>query len=183
MAQLVKNPLAMWETWVQSLGWEDPWRRKRLPTPVFWPGKFHGMYSPWNHKELIQLSDFHFLSLNERWLTRFIQWPEFAEGITTNSLKVKLLTVEYSCLTLCDPIDCSLYPWNTPGKNTGMSCHSLLQGIYLTQRSNPGLMHCRQILYHPSHWGRPENTGVSSHQFLTFSRNTYNNKVKKYVAV
>ena len=31
VAQLVKNPPAMWETWVQSLGWEDPWRRERLP--------------------------------------------------------------------------------------------------------------------------------------------------------
>ena len=28
-----------------------PWRRKRLPTPVFWPGEFHGLYSPWGHKE------------------------------------------------------------------------------------------------------------------------------------
>ena len=38
VAQLVKNRPAMRETWVQSLGWEDPWRRERLPTPVFWPG-------------------------------------------------------------------------------------------------------------------------------------------------
>ena len=28
-----------------------PWRRERLPTPVFWPGEFHGQYSPWGHKE------------------------------------------------------------------------------------------------------------------------------------
>ena len=45
VAQLVKNPPAMWETWVQSLGWED------LPTPVFWPGEFHGLYSLWGCKE------------------------------------------------------------------------------------------------------------------------------------
>ena len=51
VAQLVKNLTAMWETWVRSLGWEDPWRRKRLPTPVFWPGEFHGLYSAWDHKE------------------------------------------------------------------------------------------------------------------------------------
>ena len=51
MAQLVKNPPALWGTRVQSLGWEDPWRRERLPTPVFWPGEFHGLYSPWGHKE------------------------------------------------------------------------------------------------------------------------------------
>ena len=41
VAQLVKNPPAMQETWVWSLGWEDSWRRERLPTPVFWPGEFH----------------------------------------------------------------------------------------------------------------------------------------------
>ena len=50
VAQLVKNLPAMWETWVWSLGWEDP-LEKGLPAPVFWPGEFHGMYSPWGHKE------------------------------------------------------------------------------------------------------------------------------------
>ena len=37
---------------------------------------------------------------------------------------------------------------------TGVGCHSLLQGIFLTQGMNPGLLHCRQMLYHPSHQGR-----------------------------
>ena len=35
VAQLVKNPPAMWEAWVRSLGWEDLWRREMVPTPVF----------------------------------------------------------------------------------------------------------------------------------------------------
>ena len=43
VAQLVKNPPAMRETWVRSLGWNDPWRSERLPTPVIWPGEFHGL--------------------------------------------------------------------------------------------------------------------------------------------
>ena len=38
-------------------------------------------------------------------------------------------------------------PWDFPGKNTGMGCHFLLQGIFLTQGSNPSLLHYRQILY------------------------------------
>ena len=38
VAQLVKNLPTMWETWVRKI----PWRRERLPTPVFWPGEFHG---------------------------------------------------------------------------------------------------------------------------------------------
>ena len=57
LAQLVKNLPAMWETWVQSLGWEIPWRRQRLPTPVFWPGEFHGLYSPKNWTQLIGVSE------------------------------------------------------------------------------------------------------------------------------
>ena len=46
-----------------------------------------------------------------------------------------------------------LCPWNSSGKNIEMGNHSLLQGIFLTQGSNPGLLHCRQILYHLSHQG------------------------------
>ena len=57
MAQTVKNLPAMKETWVRSLGWEDPRRRKWQPTPVFLPGEFYGQrslagYSPYGHKEL-----------------------------------------------------------------------------------------------------------------------------------
>ena len=44
-------------------------------------------------------------------------------------------------------LDSNLYPWNPPGKDTGVGGHSLLQGIFLTQGSNPGLPHCRQSLY------------------------------------
>ena len=53
VAQLVKNLTAMQETW--GFGpWvgKIPWRREWLPTPVFWPGEVHGLYSPWDHKEL-----------------------------------------------------------------------------------------------------------------------------------
>ena len=61
VAQLVKNLPAMWETWVRALGWEDPWRRERLPTPVFWPGEFHGLYIVHGvTKSRTQLKDFHF---------------------------------------------------------------------------------------------------------------------------
>ena len=42
VAQLVKNPPTMLETWLWSLGWEDPLERKWLPTLVFWPAEFHG---------------------------------------------------------------------------------------------------------------------------------------------
>ena len=48
-----------------------------------------------------------------------------------------------------------LCPWNSPGKNRAVSCHALLQGLFPTQGSNPGLLHCRQILYQLSHQGSP----------------------------
>ena len=51
VVQLVKNPLAMWETWVRSLCWEDPLEKGKLPTPVFWPGEFQGLYNSWGLKE------------------------------------------------------------------------------------------------------------------------------------
>ena len=48
------------------------------------------------------------------------------------------------CWTLCDPMDCnppgSSGPWDSPGKNTGVGCHALLQGIFPTQGSNPSLL-------------------------------------------
>ena len=56
-----------------------------------------------------------------------------------------------SCLTLCDTVDSSLPDSSLHGKNTGVDCHSLLQGIFPNQGSNPGLLHCRRILYHLSH--------------------------------
>ena len=50
----------------------------------------------------------------------------------------------YPALLLC--------PWNSPGKNTGVGCHAFLQGIFLTQVSNPHhvlhLLHCRWVLYY-----------------------------------
>ena len=46
-------------------------------------------------------------------------------------------------------------PWNSPDQNTGVGSLSLLQGIFPTQGSNPGLLHCRQILYLLSHQGSP----------------------------
>ena len=46
VAQLVKNPPAMWETWIRFLDWEDPIKKERLPTPVLWPGEFHGLENP-----------------------------------------------------------------------------------------------------------------------------------------
>ena len=61
-----------------------------------------------------------------------------------------LYVVAQSCPTLCDPMDCSppgSVHGGSAGKNTAVGCHALLQGIFSTQGSNPGLPHCRWILY------------------------------------
>ena len=57
------------------------------------------------------------------------------------------------CLTLDDPMDYT--PWNSPGQNSGVGSLSLLQGVFPTQGSNPGLPHRRRILYQLSHKGSP----------------------------
>ena len=79
-----------------------------------------------------------------------------------------LLITQY-CLTVCDPMDYSLLGSPVHGIfqarqeysdwiENGMDSHFLLQEIFLTQRSNLGLLHCRQILYHLSHQGSPKLT-------------------------
>ena len=64
-----------------------------------------------------------------------------------------------SCSTLWDPIDCSppgsSVHGDSSGKKTGVGCHALLKGIFPTQGSNPGLPHCKGILYYLSHEGSP----------------------------
>ena len=60
------------------------------------------------------------------------------------------MEVAQSCLTLCNHVDYTV-PGISPGQNTGVGSLSLLQGIFPTQGSNPGLPHCPRILYHLSH--------------------------------
>ena len=77
------------------------------------------------------------------------------------------MCVSCSVVSICNPLQIVMdfidshgpvrlfCPWNSPGNNTGVGCHSLLQGIFPTQGLNPGLLCCRQILYHLSHQGNP----------------------------
>ena len=81
-----------------------------------------------------------FTKLNTNIYAIFVIWK-------WKKVKVK---VAQSYLTLCNPS-----PWNSPGQNTGVSSLSLLQGIFPTQGSNPGLPQCRRILYQLSHKGSP----------------------------
>ena len=51
VAQLVKKLPTMWETWIRSLGWEDPLEKRKATHCSILSGEFHGLYSPWSLKE------------------------------------------------------------------------------------------------------------------------------------
>ena len=76
------------------------------------------------------------------------------DKLNFNSLESE--NVKYSVMS--NSLDTQLLcPWNSPGKNTGVGCHSLLQVIFLTQGLNPYLQHCRQIPYHLNYQGSPKS--------------------------
>ena len=89
---------------------------------------------------------------------RYASWQpveERMEEAEIESKKARLTVreseseVAQSCRTLCDPLDCKptrlLCPWDFPGNSTRVDCHFLLQGIFSTQGSNPGLLHCKYV--------------------------------------
>ena len=100
------------DSWVGTI----PWRRERLPTPVFWPGEFHGLYSPWGHKE----SDMtEWLSLS---LTEMIEWESESGFLSITSsvqqsqvLLFALWLLEWKitgCIQAC--IECPQLVWLSP---------------------------------------------------------------------
>ena len=128
-----------------------------------WHATVHGVTKSW-----IWLSDwttaaeYHSIHLPDSGqVTSFLFFWSYnwGSGMLHDLPKIENLVVlvTQSSPTLCDPMDPSrlLCPWDSPGKNTGMGCHSLLQGIFPTQGLNPGLLRFRQILYHLSHQGSP----------------------------
>ena len=67
---------------------------------------------------------------------------------------------------LCNALNCSPPGYeDSPGKNTGVGYHALLQGMFPTSGSNPGLLHCRWVLYQLSHQGSPCNRLKSGKYF------------------
>ena len=114
------------------MGQEDPWRKAWQPTPVFLPGESYGQrslvgYSPW----CPTLCDL--MNCSTPGLPVHHQLQEFTQ---THVHRVS------------DAIQPS-HPLLSP-------CRFLLQGIFQIQESNPGLLHCRQMLYHLSHQGSPK---------------------------
>ena len=84
-------------------------------------------------------------------------------------LKTMLLPLSHSVMPTLrphglEPAGSSVHG-DSPGQNTGISCHAFLQGIFPTQELNSGLPHCRQILYHLSHQGSPRILKWVAHSF------------------
>ena len=126
----------------------------------------HGLYSPWNSPgqntgvgSLCLLQGIFptqgsnpdlphcrriLYQLSHKGSPRILEWVS----------SVHFSSVTQLSPTLCDPVDYTVHG-NCPGQNTGVGNLSLLQGIFQTQGSNPGLPHCRQILYQLNHKGSP----------------------------
>ena len=106
-------------------------------------------------KVFTQLLDLVLISL---YYKRWFLSSQARNNVLNVQCAVLRLTAQ-SCPTLCNPMDCSLpgssVHGDSPGKNTGLGCHALLQGIFPTQGSSLGLPHGRQIVYQLSHQGSP----------------------------
>ena len=147
----------------------QPRRRQptRLPRPWDSPGKNTGVGCHFplqcmkvkSESEVVQsyltLSDLMDCSLPGSSVhgilqARGLEWGAIAFSNTYAYIYAILCLVTQSLLTLCDPMDCSLpgssVHGDSPGKNTGVGYHVLLQGFFPTQRLNPCLPHCRWIL-------------------------------------
>ena len=86
------------------------------------------------------------------WLSAIIHRFFYKNVLDNILLACVCMFLAQLCPTLCNPTDLQptrlLCPWSSPGKNTGVGCHSLLQRLFPTQGLNPSLPHCRQVLYH-----------------------------------
>ena len=100
-----------------------PWRRETPPTPVFWPREFHGVYTPWGHKE----SDKIWWLINNTEASPFVRDNN---SIYTTVCMFSGSYVSNSCSPVAPKI---LSLWNFSGKNTAARCHFLLQGFFPTQ--------------------------------------------------
>ena len=92
-----------------------------------------------------------------RWF--LLLWSTGSSHAAFSSCSMRVCSVAKSYLTLCDPYELYsailLCPQGFPGEHTGVGCHFLLQGIFSTQGLNPGLLHCRQVVYGLSYRGSP----------------------------
>ena len=142
-----KGTAWMQEIGVQALGQEDAWRRKWQSTPVLLPGESHAQRTWW-------ATVMRSLRVRHDWaqsrLGPFCHEPGRTVSVSIRALQRSRANTPtgtrsaqslQSCPTVCDRMDysppgSSVHGWDAPGKNTGVCCHALLQGIFPTQGSN-----------------------------------------------
>ena len=108
---------------------------------------------PMNTQDWFPLGWIGWISLLSKGLPR-VFFNTTVQKVFGYAQKTCIMKVAQSCPALCDPME--LYnPWDSPGQNTGVGSCSLLQGIFPTHGLNPGLPHCRWILYQLNHQGSP----------------------------
>ena len=142
----MKNLSGMQETWVRFLGQEDTLEKEMAThsSILTWrfpwtedPGRLQSM----DHKSRTLLKR---LSITQHKAKRiyFFKASDTADAAVQLLSHVRLFATSrtVACWVLC--------PWDFPGENTGVGCHFLLQGIFLTQGLNLGLLHWQGILYH-----------------------------------
>ena len=109
------------------------------------------------------------IELKKKWLPR-----GKGKGEINWKIGIDICACPQLCLVLCYHIDYNLpgssIHVDSPGKSMGVGCHILLQGIFATQGSNPGILHCRQILYYLSH---QESLWIQEWVVYPFSKGTF----------
>ena len=113
VAQMLKNLPAMWKTWVGKI----PWRRERLPTPVFWPGEFHG-------EEPGRLQSMGSQRIRHHWATFTFTWYP-ALGLLEQSRLGGAHQVAYEILVPWLGIEPRLLQWKCQVLTTGPPGNSL----------------------------------------------------------
>ena len=115
------------------------------------------------HHDVYPLSQYHtefshFPKILCVWLILICPWQLLIFLLSSSLLPFS--ECHMCCASSLSCVRLFVTPWSvhgdSPGKNTEVGCHSLFRGIFPTQGSNPGLLHCRKILYHLSHQGSPQ---------------------------
>ena len=154
----------MWETWVRSLDWEDPWEKEKATHSSILAWRM-----PWTvPKSRMQLSDFHFqIACHTIHLLQLYSWMIFSKFVELYNQCA--CSVALSCRTLCDPMD-----YSPPGSSVhGIIPARILEWVAISSSRGPsrprrwtwvscGSCGGRRILYHRTSWKSPivNNAGV-----------------------
>ena len=153
-----KSKISLWMLMRNTTGHTKQFTRgPATPMIVAWGTRLFGVFAlfPNCTKRVVTSSNMSGGS-NSIWVS---EWKSLSRVRLFATLYALESTIHATIVYLC-----RLYgPWNSPGQNTGVGGLSLLQGIFPTQGSNPGLSHCRRILYQLNYRGSPNSIWLIQH--------------------